>query len=249
MKSILNSLNIISLIFSLSAIFACVNKKAFKEKETVDLGQNVTHNVRRVDSVFLHFEKNWKKFISPAVELTMPVQDNDRNEDWQPLIISDCVFVQEIGAPVPQVEITWQEPINQQENVRFDLALQTEGFQRNYYTTVFPVEKTKRFNIPMRSEFVKDTAATLLVGPAMFAKVIDYQSSVIRGIPADSNQQSINKNYKPEQGTGFTKKTLRLSELGSGLSYRIRMCAFNNEVWMPTREVIFSTPICPVDIK
>jgi hypothetical protein len=143
--------------------------------------------------------------------------------------------------------VSWQEAAGQeptaQKPLRFDIALQSEGFQRNYYTTVFPVERLKRFNIPVQSEFMRDTAAVLLIGPPLFPKVTDF-----RELP--TNQQTADTNNPTSPVTRkISNKVLRLVDLGPGLSYRMRMCTYDGKSWRPTQEVIFNTPICPTDVK
>jgi hypothetical protein len=128
-----------------------------------------------------------------------------------------------------------------QQPVRFDIALHFQGFEKNYYTTVFPVENLKRFNIPANSQFLLDTAAVLLTGPAMLPKVIDFHQETI--------QMPSQPTLKKQGESVMMKQSLRIIDMGPGLSYRIRLCTFNKESWTPTREVIFTTPICPLDIK
>lgn len=206
--------------------------------DKIDLDQDVTHRLRPQDSIFINFEKNWSKFITQKAELRLPVRTPEEKEIWEPVIIADCVFSPDAGDAVAQVELSWQEPMIEQP-VRFDLTLHYQGFDRNYYTTIYPVEVEERFNIPSNSQFIRDTASVLLTGPPMFPKVIAFNTEPVQ-IQDQSQQQD-----KSEQE--IRSYTLRLRDMGPGLSYRIRMCTFNQEVWMPTRETIFTTPICPLD--
>lgn len=241
-------------LFSLSIVFsvcltvtACQNKIKREREEEINLEQEVTNRQIPRDSIFFQFEKNWKKFISPLPELTRPVfVEQQEVPTWQPLVITDCVYSQEAGGAVPQVELTWQEPVAQN-TVRFDIALQSQGFERNYYSSVFPVERLKRFSLPLRSELVRDTAALLLTGPAMFPKIVQFSRTAIRVAGTDTLGQPQVRNAKGANAAAREEVKLRIVELGAGLSYKIRKCTFNKESWNATQEVIFNTPICPTD--
>jgi hypothetical protein len=209
----------------------------------VDLDQEVTTNRFPMDSVFLHFEKNWKKFINSSLELQKPVLQ-EAVSGWAPIVISNCIYSPELGHNIPVVELSWNESpaqrvpteekqlnqeVTQARNVRFDISLHYKGFERNYYTTAFPATKEERFNIPMASAFIKDTAAVMLTGPTMLPKIAEFKQVMVR----------VNE-------TDMLKKTLKLTELGPGTSYRIRICRYNGQSWAPSSEFIFSTPICPL---
>lgn len=210
------------------------------DDDKINLDQDVTHRLRPLDSIFLDFDKNWTKFINRTEVLRRPVRIPKQPEVWEPVIISDCVFSQEAGGAVAQVEISWNEqPVERP--VRFDLSLHYQGFERNYYTTIYPVKEEERFNLPENSQFISDTAAVLLTGPSMFPKVVAFNTQSLQG--QDPSQQQV------QGGRDITRYTLRLRDMGPGLSYRIRMCTFNQEVWTPTSETIFTTPICPTDNK
>lgn len=228
-------------------LFSCGNKRVFHDKDKIDLDQNVTNRNRPMDSVFLHFEKNWKKFISAEQVLVKPV-NTDLQDVWEPSIISDCIYSAEAGIYVPYVEFSWNS-IPTQKRVRFDVALHYQGFQKNYYTTVLTAETEKRFNIPGNSTFLNDSSAVLLTGPALFPKVMKFQQEAIQ--IQDSALLKLNRDsaQQGKQTASSDKQVLRLTELGSGLSYKIRMCTFDNEVWKCTQEVMFTTPICPTDMK
>jgi len=216
-----------------------------RKDDQVNIDQQITQRFYPKDSVFLNFDKTWQKFISRTPELMRPVMQQAQQQ-WQPLIISDCVYSQDAGHVVPQVEITWTEPEVQERTVRFDIALQSQGFERNYYTTAFPVQAPQRFVIPGISAFVTDTAAILLTGPALLPKVIQFSEQRVTSSPSDTGVQV--RSFEPTGGRrGLVKKTLKIQELGFGLSYKFRMASFNREAWAPTQEVIFTTPICPMD--
>jgi hypothetical protein len=229
----------IFLLVSLTLLTVDCGKKGKETMEKqdegdIDLDQDVTNERRPQDTAFLSFEKNWRKFISPAPELLRPVVVAKQPVAWTPIIISDCKFSAEAGGPVAQVEISWQAaPVEQP--MRFDLAVHYQGFEKNYYSTVFPVEEQKRFNLPSNSRFVADPEAMLLTGPSMFPKVVQFKTA---NLPT-TNQVAANRNLKAY--------TLRLRDLGPGLSYRIRMCTFNREVWTPAQTFTFTSPICPND--
>lgn len=244
------------LLLSLLASMGCNNKNKGDNRDTVNqdknkddkvnVDQRVTQRLIPRDSVFIDFEKNWTKFISRAPELIRPVMQRPTGPAWEPVIVTDCVYSQEVGGVVPQVEITWTEPQVQQERiVRFDIALQSQGFERNYYTTAFPMQAPQRFVIPGVSAFIRDTAAMLLTGPAVLPKVTQFTEMAITG---DTSQQV--RTFEPAGvSTALLRKTLKIQELGFGLSYKLRMAAFNREVWQPSREIIFTTPICPMDYR
>lgn len=228
------------LMFIVPAIifFGCGNKGGRLDKEKIDLDQNVTNRHRPLDTVFLNFEKDWKKFISPNQMLAMPVMVTEEKQSWEPLIFSDCSFQAEVQANVPQVELTWNEPAMQEQPLRFDIALHYQGFEKNYYTSVLATDKPERFALPANSAFINDTAAVLLTGPSIFPKVQGLNRQTLASPNIDQQQQNVT-----------LRSTLKLTQLGPGLSYRIRMSRFNKEVWIPTQEVIITTPICPTDYK
>ena len=220
---------------------SCRNSNKIGDKDKINLDQSVTSTGRFQDSVFLHFEKNWTKFINRSPELIKIVLPRDTvyTARWEPVIKSDCEFNAQSQINVPVVEISWNE-VAVQAPMRFDIALQYQGFEKNYYTTVYPIEKTNRFNIHLQSQFLQDTAAVLLAGPPLFPKV---EAFTVQDLPAAAAQIET-----PNKST-LVQSTLKLTDLGPGLSYRLRKCVLVNDRWSPSREIIFNIPVCPVDFK
>jgi hypothetical protein len=209
----------------------------------VDMEQNVTAERFPLDSVFLHFEKTWKKFIDTSIELQKPILERETVQ-WVPHVRSDCRYSSSLGRNIPVVILTWNEQApagatadkiqavrtTDENSLRFDVSLSYKGFERNYYTTAFPVKELQRFNIPVHSAFTQDSAAVLLTGPSGLPQVADFQQVLIK-----------------VHDTSLVQKTLTLMELGSGASYKIRKCVLSGASWAPSQEFVFSTPICPVD--
>jgi hypothetical protein len=209
----------------------------------VDMEQQVTTERFPLDSVFLHFEKSWKKFIDSSVELRKPILERETVR-WLPHVRSDCKFSTSLQRNVPVVILTWNEAapagMNDEKiqavttandnSLRFDMSLMYKGFERNYYTTAFPVNRLQRFNIPVHSAFTQDTAAVMLTGPSGLPQVADFQQVLVK-----------------VHDTSLLQKTLTLMELGPGASYKIRKCVLSGENWVPSQEFVFSTPVCPVN--
>lgn len=165
--------------------------------------------------------------LQKAVDTSGPLQN------WDPEIKVDCQYYAAAGGRIPLVQVHWLSP-PANTPVRFDIALHYQGFQKNYYSTLFPVEKEKRFGLPLQSNYIRDSPAVLLTGPSLFPKVVDYQSAI------DTSATRIGK-------THIDGNTLLLTDVGPGLAYRIRMCTFAKGAWTPSHEILFSAPICPED--
>jgi hypothetical protein len=203
----------------------------------VDLEQEVTTNIQPVDAIFVDFEKNWRNFISRRDELTLQVVETDDDEPRDPLIFSECVFSEGAGAYVPLMTLTWVEPapVSDTEPLRFDLTTHYQGFQRESYTTIFPVEVEQRFKLPMQSSLVENTEAVLLTGPAIFPKVVGFdQVQLTRGSGV----------RETDAGTGY-QYTIKLQDLAPGLAYKFRKAELVESTWRADQLVTFSTPVCP----
>lgn len=219
-------------------------RKIFQKDNRIELEQTITSTVRPTDSLFIQFDKNWKKLVSQRAELLRPVKFLDLNQvktPWNPLVISDCVFSPGAGANVPQVDISWVEDLNKTGDapIRVDLALLYRGYENDTYTTVFPVESQKRFNMPLNSKLILDSAAVLIAGVALFPKLTHY--SLENLVAATDNTPSVQFQKRAEN---LKKYHIVLEELGPGLSYKLRVCRFNGEIWQEEKHYVFSTPIC-----
>jgi hypothetical protein len=208
--------------------------------DKINLTQDVTQRRAPEDSVFRHFETTWQKFIDRKEELTRPVLTSNQKlpESWEPVIVTDCVRSPESGDVTPQVELTWQSGASQKP-FRFDIALHYKGFEKDYYTSAFPVAAEKRFSLPSQSKFLQDTAAVLLTGPPLFPRIVSFRAAAVT-TPKDAKSRA-------GAAASTVRNTLRIQDLGSGLSYRIRMCTFDKAAWTPTKEIVFTTPLCPRD--
>src|SRR6266540_7103346 len=82
-------------------------------RDGVSLDQNVTDEKKPKDPIFIDFQNNWRKFISPRAELALPVIPLKKEEQprvvFEPVITSECVFSQDAGGYVPQVTLMWVE--------------------------------------------------------------------------------------------------------------------------------------------
>jgi hypothetical protein len=241
---------------------ACIDSSLKKGDDFIDLDQDVTNDIRPKDSIFIDFEKNWQKFISPVQEFTLPVYvpDEQQPEVWDPLIFSGCVFSEDAGGKVAQVELQWQG-VAEEKPMRFDISLQYQGFEQNYYTAIMADSSGTRFNIPQNSTFLKNEEALLLVGTPLFPKMmnysavavqldttrIDYNEDQKQEVTTDDSGQVIQQDVVQSRDINMVNHKLLLQDLGYGLSYKIRMCTLEKRVWRPTQEYVFSTPICPID--
>jgi hypothetical protein len=225
-------------------------------KDEIDLGQDVTSNKKPEDPIFVDFEKNWRNFISQSPEFALaviPIKDKTQKEAWQPLILAECVYSPDAAAQVPQVTLTWNEPvapatpipiprrveqkgeqqpeqkIQEPAKTRFDLTVHYEGFERNQYSTTLSTDKNKRFNLPSNSDLINQPEAVVLSGPSLFPKLMDFRTENLR--ERDTNRE-------------FVKKTLVLRDLSPGLTYTIRVAVLGNNQWIEEKEVVFLTPVC-----
>ena len=112
---------------------------------------------------------------------------------------------------------------------RIDLALHFEGFQRNYFSSNLTTAVTERFTLPANSALVADTEAVLLTGPALFPRLENYTEVVVQD--RDTQRQT-------------RRRTLVLTDLSDGLSYRIRLSGPGQDVWNEDRQYVFLTPVC-----
>lgn len=237
---------ILTLFLCFCLLAACVRKGQLKrDKEDLDrqieLEQTVTSNVRPKDSIFLNFEKNWVKFISREPVLLRPVNMPQKQEVWNPLVTSDCVFSEGAGAYVPRMYLSWVENDqygDKEPPVRFDVTLQYQGFERNMYTTIYPMKELERFVMPGNSDYIKDTAAVMLTGAALFPKLVSLGREAVQApVPTDDIKRQV-----PQPA--MKKYNLVIEDLGGGLSYTIRMCRYNGENWVSVKQYVFSTPVC-----
>jgi len=200
----------------------------------IDLDQQVTNETHPRDTVFRNFNQNWKKFISTQAELDKAVDTSQQPMGWEPEIRVDCQYSRAAGGIIPLVQVSWTSA-QADTNVRMDIALLYRGFQNNYYSTVFPLTPNRRFALALHSNYLKDSAAVLLTGPSLFPKVVDFRLR-----EADTSAKAV-------QGPALRQHTLLLTDVGPGLTYRLRMCMLHEGSWQTSREMLFSAPICPID--
>jgi hypothetical protein len=236
------------------SILACRGRDVRRTDERIDLDQKVTVAPKPQDVIFVDFQKNWRRFISPSAELARPVvhrpEPGPKEERWAPIVTPECVFSADAGGRVPQVTLVWDEPFSTREirakvaqegpagqaspadipGVRFDLALHRDGFGRNYYTAILAPEKLQRFKLPSNSDLINDTEAVLLTGPGLFPKLMDFRAEMLE----DHATRQV-----------FSQLTLVLRDLSDGLTYTIRMDRAGASVWNEEKRFTFLTPICP----
>lgn len=96
------------------AVAACEQEARLGSgNEDVRLDQDVTNRPPQ-DPIFADFEKNWRKFVTEVPAFTLPVRRPEAPEEqprWEPLVIAECVFSEDVGAQVPRVTLTWNEPL------------------------------------------------------------------------------------------------------------------------------------------
>lgn len=222
----------------------------FKDRtdNQIDLDQGVTVKAQPTDSLFANFAKFWPTLISTKPELSLPVitlgdDDDDREEPWNPRVSSSCIFSEEAGAVLPEVTLTWAERIGNLERLprRSDLTVHYLGFQRNLYSTSYPIEPATRFIIPGNSEFIQDTAAVLLTGTTLFPQVRAFDTKISQNQTSTSTGQSESQESYPEE---YEIYSVTLKDLSPGLSYTIRLCTFSGKEWHEEKSFVFTTPIC-----
>ena len=227
------------------------------ESGRIDVDEEVTSPERVPhDPIFTDFENTWRKLISDAPELAMPVvipPKRPQEPEWNPVVEVDCVFSAAAGGLVPQVTLIWNEPVTdapgpgpgpvestaQQEQQRggvevpmrrVDLALLHDGFAKNHYTSILSGSTNERFKLPPDSGFVDDAESMLRTGPGLFPRLLDSKAETL----ADR-----------DSGRRFVQRTLVLQELSQGLSYTIRIDRSAGSEWNEDRRYTFLTPVCP----
>ena len=231
----------------LMAISACGQRgNSSGDRESIDLNQTVTAEQKPQDPIFIDFEKNWRQFISTTPELAIPVipSEGPPDEAWDPIVVAECVFSPDAGGPVPQVTLTWNEPIagapdrpvggqppdSTSSTTRVDLAVHYNGFARNYYSSVLSTAPLERFRLPSTSALIEDSEAIMLTGPALFPKLMRFSAETIQD--RDTARQ-------------LRRLTLVLRDLSQGLTYKIRLSRMADGAWHEERQDVFLTPVCP----
>ena len=138
---------------------------------------------------------------------------------------------QQPPAPPPQAPGTPQTPEGRQPpQRRFDLSVQHDGFERNYFSTALATEKLQRFKLPANSAFVNDEQAVQQIGPGLFPKLVDF-------------------NIQPIQDRDTARRleqhTLVLRDLSPGRTYTIRLDRRGPNAWSAEGQFSFLTPLCP----
>jgi hypothetical protein len=237
---------LISICLLVLALSACRHQasKTRSEGEEIDLGQNVTVTGRPEDVVFKDFTKNWRQFITASPELMSPVVAKTKREPTPqpPVVFAECVFSADAKGYVPQITITWNETSQAAEasvrsqaqpaapTMRFDLALQHNGFERNLFSAALSTDKLKRFSLPSNSGLVNNPEAVLLTGPGLFPKLMDFRTE---------NLQDASTNSR------FIKQSIVLRDLSPGLSYTLRASHAGKNEWDEDRQFVFLPPVCP----
>ncbi len=235
------------LAMSLASLFACSNQSTRRGVPVVQ--RPVVPQPQ--DVLFKDFPKNWRQHIASTPVLKLPVTPPARGEQtWQPSVISACVFSIDAGGLVPEVNISWNEPIRVTEprlaaaqaqaqgtpnasgaQLRFDLALQQNAFARNYYSTALSTSKLERFALPSNSPMVNDEAAVLQAGPGLFPKLMDFRAEDLQD--RDTRQR-------------FNKYTLVMRDLNQGVSYVFRVSRLQRNEWSDPRQLVVLTPVCSI---
>ena len=242
---------LLSFFVSLTSITACDRTEANNrrnERDEIDLNQNVTVRGKPQDVVFKDFEKNWRKFISSAPQLTVAVIGTPQPPPVEPVITSECVFSSEANGYVPQMTISWNEPSSpitevssrarqqmQQAQVevpkmRFDLGVNYDAFARNYYSSILSTDKLQRFSLPSNSALVNNPNTVILTGPGLFPKLMDFKAQPVQD---------------PATNRRFEKQTVVLRELSEGIAYTMRVSRPSGNNWNADRQIVFTAPVCP----
>lgn len=257
-NTILNASIVLILASALLVIISCGSQGDSRDspsrdrtEDQIDLDQTITVTAKPKDSLFANFSKFWPTMVSTVPELMLPVRIPDDPDDvpesdpWNPRVSSNCVFSEDAGMVVPEVTLSWAEPLRnvRKQPMRGDLTIHYQGFQRDLYTSLFPITAQTRFVIPGNSEFVRDTAAVLLSGFSLFPKVGNFAVNTQTGTsltPGTSEQIA----QSTDAGVTYELYSITFRDLSPGLSYTIRLCAFEGEIWQEEKRFVFNTPIC-----
>ncbi len=232
------------LLFSacLVAAFAC-SRAQRRDRDSIDLTQDVTTDRKPQDKSFADFEKNWRRFISASPELAMPVVTLEKTPGgalWEPAVVSECVSSPGAGGLVPQVTLTWSgppsgsagaaDPSRDVPALRFDLAVHHDGFGRNYYSSALASDRHERFELPSNSALIENPEAVLLTGPGLFPRLAGFEAQAVQD---------------RDTGRRLERYTLTLQDLSAGLSYAIREDRRSDDEWTAGGSFVFLTPVCP----
>jgi hypothetical protein len=205
------------------------------------------------DPILRDFRTNWRQLINSAPEIALPVRVVDRPPaaQWEPIITTQCVFSPDVGGQVPQVTISWNEPIRIVERpgqpaaaqrpgqtapaagapqVRLDLAMFADAFARNQFSSTLSTDVTRRFSLPASSVLATDEEARMRAGPGLFPRLMAFNAETLQDRDTEAS---------------FTKYTIVLRDLNQSIPYSIRISRLSQGQWSDGMLVQFLTPVCP----
>ena len=170
------------------------------------------------------FQNRWRlDFVSHDPRLDVGVVTPVTPNTLDPILTSTCSA---IGA-APTIQLTWNEPADPiaVPDYRLDLTITYQGFERNYYSSAYPVAAGVRFLLPDNSSFMTDEPSILAIGPAIFPIISGY--AIERVAPA------------------LSRVTLTLDEIGEARDFTLRFSVRQGAAWSETKRTVFLTPVCP----
>ena len=243
---------------------ACNRGGQRKEGDKVSLDQDVTSDKKPKDPIFIDFQNNWKKFVSPSAELALPVISLKKEEQqqpvWQPVITSQCVFSQDAGGFVPQVTLIWVETPAPQPVPGIALARQVQRplpspSQQPQQT--LDLSKT-RFDLAVHFDgFDKNQFTSALAAdkdkrfnlPSNSAFISNSDALLLTGPSLFPKVMDFKAEMVRDRDSNreIPRNTLVVRDLSQGLAYTLRLSILGQNQWNEAKRVVFTTPNCPQD--
>jgi len=245
---------------------ACKRRGPQRTGEGVSLDQNVTHDKKPKDPIFIDFQNNWRKFISPTAELALPVipikKEEQPREVPQPVINSQCVFSADAGGFVPQVTLLWTETPapSPSPGPVIELARQVKQPQPEQAQQLQqPADPSKlRFDLAVHFQgFEKNQFTSTLASdkekrfnlPSNSNFIANSDALLLSGPSLFPKVMDFRTEMVRDRDANrdIPKSTLVLRDLNGGLAYKLRMSTLGQNQWNEIKQVVFTTPICPQD--
>jgi hypothetical protein len=231
-------------------------------RDGVSLNQNVTEEKPK-DPIFVDFQNNWRKLISPRAELALPViplkKEEQQRAVWQPVITSECVFSQDAGGYVPQVTLTWIETQAPQPGPGITLASQVQQPSPSQTQPQQTLDPSKiRFDLALHFQAFERNQFTSAVAsdkekrfnlPSNSNFVTDSSALLLTGPSLFPKVLDFRAEIVRDRDSNrdVPRNTLVVGDLGQGLAYTLRMSSLGQNQWNETKQVVFTTPNCPQD--
>jgi hypothetical protein len=243
---------------------ACNRGGQRKEGDNVSLDQDVTSDKKPKDPIFIDFQNNWKKFVSPSTQLALPVISPKKEEQpqvvWQPIITSDCVFSQDAGGFVPQVTIIWVETVQAPPNIALARQVQQplpSPLPSQQPQQTLDLSKT-RFDLAVHFDgFDKNQFTSALAAdkdkrfnlPSNSAFISNSDALLLTGPSLFPRVMDFKAEMVRDRDSNreVPRNTLVVRDLSQGLAYTLRLSTLGQNQWNEAKRVVFTTPNCPQD--